>query len=320
MEPPPRPARTGDYGVPPPVPGRPASSQLPPLPVLPGVGRPQSIRIAGNHTAPPVTTALVYDDGTEMLYDDGEYEDAEYEDCDPDGPVTQMSGQFAQANFSGPADDLYGGDVYGDPMSGGPVMGREAGYGIVPEWQGMADRDAGYGIASPPQDQLYGADVYDAAQNQNPVTPEMARTREEEFYGLGPEMVAATASQLNKNSRDLRHKTYGEIVFGDLSRDKSVQMINHSVARTRQAGKGDGNGTFLFRASSSVISGVVISVFFNGAIQHFPFKKPSGSKSYVSSTGKPLGEGIIGLVGYFMRRKDGLPCLLNKQILPAKRR
>ena len=190
----------------------------------------------------------------------------------------------------------------------------------------------------------------------------MARMREEEFYGLGPEMVAATASQLNKNSRDLRHKTYGEIVFGDLSRDvrfvlcadgvidtlhraqrrahahvlplccpslayefgnpirwvtgplcigglnryrpvsyplhrpfqKSVQMINHSVARTRQAGKGDGNGTFLFRASSSVISGVVISVFFNGAIQHFPFKKPSGSKSYVSSTGKPLGEGIIG--------------------------
>ena len=49
--------------------------------------------------------------------------------------------------------------------------------------------------------------------------PEMARMREEEFYGLGPQVQAATASQLNKNSRDLRHKTYGEIVFGDLSRD-----------------------------------------------------------------------------------------------------
>ena len=66
------------------------------------------------------------------------------------------------------------------------------------------------------------------------------------------------------------------------------------MTRTCHAGKGDGNGTFLFRASASVISGVVISVFSNGAITHFPFKKPSGSKSYISSTGKPLGEGIIG--------------------------
>jgi len=170
-------------------------------------------------------------------------------------------------------------------------------------------------------DDMYGEQMYDDADTPrgNSFTDvAAAEFKEVEFYGSAQVegKLAATASQLpsRRAQRALSDKTYGEIVF-DVTRPVAEGFLSRSVEHAKSEGR-NADGTFLLRASSNVISGLVISVWCHGKATHFSFVKPKGSNSYLNSAGKPLGDGLVGLVHYFMEKKDGLPHLLTRHILP----
>eukprot|EP00041_Stephanoeca_diplocostata_P023418 m.575629 g.575629 ORF g.575629 m.575629 type:complete len:190 (+) comp22285_c0_seq3:881-1450(+) len=144
---------------------------------------------------------------------------------------------------------------------------------------------------------------------------------EENFYAekeLVPQRFA-TASQLPKKVKGvpqpLRHKTYGEIVYGDLSRQEAVDKLTKAA----QGAKNGGDGCFLLRASASVIDGVVVSIYAEQSVNHFQFHHGSDG-TYRNSKGKVVGAGLVELIEYYQKHKEGLPSTLKIQLLPPSTR
>lgn len=276
---------------------------------------------------------IVYDDGTSLQYAESSTDDWF---GTPTSNEEDLTSKMARANLDSidyeDADYDYGtvDNTYGDNTYDRKIVSQEGVYG-----------DDTYGGSSGPvsADNLYGDDTYgdglsevlpakvrhgsgvNTARGFAFTNPQMAEIREQEFYGTAQlnNRKARVASDLPAAgaSNDLRDKTYGQIVFGDLPRPKCEALLKQSVERTRAAGR-IFEGTFLLRASASVINGVVVSVYSGLSVTHWPFQKPTGSPSYVNSKGKKLGQGLVGLIEHFQRHKEGLPCLLKRQILPAK--
>lgn len=155
-----------------------------------------------------------------------------------------------------------------------------------------------------------------------------------------------------RKARDLVAKTHGDIVWDEITREDAERVLeNHR----KVIGKG-ASGLYLIRSSSKSPDAIAISMcvamftfFFvllfelrcgqpvpfctalksiflfvcfryaGGKMYHFAFdraKDSKGASQYRDNKGKMIGESILKVIAFYEMNKEGLPCKLERIVLP----
>eukprot|EP00729_Bicosta_minor_P005724 gene5724-26596_t len=190
-----------------------------------------------------------------------------------------------------PAADVYGEDEtpYGED---GDDAGDAGAYGEDEDAYGEGDDEYGGGMPAGAQA------AYPMASASNPPVQQMQQMQVAAPRSAPRAAAKAPSSKaVLDDEATLRGKTYGQIVFGHLGRVDAEQKLKEACV----AGGSFVDGTFLLRSSSTVLGGLVISMFYKGKCYHYQFAKDKAG-NYVRSDGKVIGSNVVEFIKYYRRR------------------